>query len=83
MENVRFTGRGGDLAWASTGDVHVEVMLFDTTRNVSTWADDPSSFYAGGNMVVDLLGIAILQIGGPVFFGGGGYEGTASVGARF
>ena len=85
-ENVRFTGRGGYLARRSTGDDHVEVTLFDTTRNVSTWADDPASFYTGGNMVVALPGSAILQIGGQVFFGGdgmSGYEGTASLGGRF
>ena len=86
MENVRFTGRGGYLARTSTGDDHVEVTLFDTTQDVSIDAADPSSLYAGGNMVVDLPGSAILQIGGQVFFGDdgmSGYEVTASVGARF
>jgi hypothetical protein len=48
------------------------VTLFETTEDVSTFANDPSSFYAGGNMVVDLPGNSILQIGGQVFFGDGG-----------
>ena len=86
MENVRFTGRGGYLARTTMGDDHVEVTLFDTTQDVSIDAADPSSFYAGGNMVVNLPGSAILQTGGQVFFGDdgmSGYEVTASVGARF
>ena len=75
MEIAGFTGRGGYLARMTTGDDPVEVTLFDTTQNVSTWADDPSSFYAAGNMVVDLPGSAILQIGGQVFFGDGRMSG--------
>ena len=65
---------------------HVAVTLFETTQDVSTFANDPSSFYAGGDMVVDLPGNSILQVGGQVFFGDGGmsgYEGTFSVDARF
>jgi hypothetical protein len=86
LENVRVTGRGGYLARTAMGDDHVAVTLFETTEDVSTFANDPSSFYAGGNMVVDLPGNSILQIGGQVFFGDGGmsgYEGTFSVDARF
>ena len=77
---------GAYLARTAMGDDHVAVTLFDTTQDVSTFANDPSSFYAGGNMVVDLPGNSILQVGGQVFFGDGGmsgYEGTFSVDARF
>jgi hypothetical protein len=86
MSDVRLTGRGGYLARTSTGDDSVDVTLFDMTEDVPTYDDDASSFYAGGDLVILLPGMAALQLGGNAFFGGDGmfgYEATASVDARF
>jgi Autotransporter beta-domain len=86
MQAIRFTARGGYVARSATGDDTVEVTLLDMTRDVPTYADNPSALFAGGGFNVDLPGTASLQLGGRAFFDGhgmSGYEGTASLGVTF
>jgi hypothetical protein len=85
MANARFTGRGGYFARTSTGDDGVDVTIYGTTESVPTDADDAAGFYAGGDLVVDLPGSAVFEIGGSAFFGEdvSGYQGNASLGIQF
>ncbi|MGI9522517.1 MAG: autotransporter domain-containing protein, partial [Hyphomicrobiaceae bacterium] len=80
------TGRGGYLARQTTGDNTVDVKLLGMSRSISSAADEPTGFYAGGDVTFDPWKGFSFKAGGQAFFGDDnldGYEANAKLGIKF